>query len=236
MAFELRRIGRQKVRFDSTNDDNPLRFQLIVNGEKVTPASATITIYRPGSTTALVSAAAMTLTGTILSYEVITTTEASWPIGTGYRADIVVTYSSDTYDRTVVFDVVKYILAVDVALDQLVAYDDGIRDMQHDGDPDFASLIEACRDRLQMEIEAHVLGEGKLIENMILDASYVSVAFRDLVLSRVWKGKNDDRSDDYENDYRAAKKLLLSSIQFDKNQDGQEDSRLGGIQPVRLVR
>jgi len=235
MAYELRRLGRQKVRYDSLNGDNPLRFQLVVAGAKVTPASATITIYAHGGTTALVSAAAMTVSGSIVSYWVDTTTEASWPVGTGYRADIVVTYNALTWPRSIVFDVVKYLLDPGVGFDQLVGYDDGIRDMAHDGDEDFSNVIEACRDKLQLAIEAHVLGEGKLVENMILDSSKVAVAFRELVLSRIWFGKNQDKHEAYDGEYRGSLKLLLSSLQFDKNQDGAEDAQLGGIQPIRLV-
>ena len=49
MTFELKRLGRQKVRYDSANDDNLLRYQLVVDGAKVTPTSATISIYKPSS-------------------------------------------------------------------------------------------------------------------------------------------------------------------------------------------
>lgn len=234
MAFELRRLGRQKVRYDAANDELPLKFQLIVNGEKVTPTSATIAIYSP-SGTALVAATAMTLSGSILSYILSTTTEASWPVASGYRADVVVTFSAKTYERSFVFDVVKYLLDVGMSFDQLVAYDDGIRDMAHDGDEDFSALIEACRDKLQMQIETKVLGEGKLLENMLLDNSNVAVAFRELCLAQIYSRSSADRSQKYFDDYRASMKGLLASIQYDKNQDGAEDAQLGGMQPIRLV-
>ena len=56
---------------------------------KTTPDTATISIYAPGGTTNLLTIAqSMTITGSILSYLVDTTTVASWPIGTSYRADI----------------------------------------------------------------------------------------------------------------------------------------------------
>ena len=117
MAYEHKPLRRQKVRYNNTNDDNPLLYQLVVDEEKVTPTSATITIYAPGNSTALVTAAVMTVTGTLLTYKPDTTTEASWPIATGYRADIVVTYATLTYDRHVVFDIVPYLLITGVARD-----------------------------------------------------------------------------------------------------------------------
>ena len=236
MTFELKRLGRQKVRYDSANDDNLLRYQLVVDGAKVTPTSATISIYKPSSTTALISAVAMTVSGSFLTYQVQTTTEASWPVANGYRADIIVTYSTKTYDRTVLFDVVKYLLDLSIGFDQLVAFDDGVRGMLHDGQEDLYPLIEACRDVIQLRIEAKVLEDGQLIENMILDSSKVAVPALFYILHRLWFNKGDkDRSDKYERDYENMLRSVLSSIKYDKGQDGVEDATVGGLQPIRLV-
>ena len=68
MAYEQRNLRRQKVRYNDDNDDNKLEYQLVLDGAKVTPTSATITIYKPGSTAAVVSAASMTLSGSVLQY------------------------------------------------------------------------------------------------------------------------------------------------------------------------
>jgi len=68
MAFELRTLARPRVRRNDLNDDNPLVYQLVVPAEgKVTPTSATIAIYRDGSSTAVLAATAMTVVGTTLS-------------------------------------------------------------------------------------------------------------------------------------------------------------------------
>ena len=42
MAYEQKRIGRGKVQYNNDNDANPLTYQLVVDGAKVTPTSATI--------------------------------------------------------------------------------------------------------------------------------------------------------------------------------------------------
>src|SRR3990167_3028058 len=163
MAFELRGMARQRVRYDSDNDDNPLFYQLVLDGQKVTPTSATISIYLNGSTTALIDAAAMTLTGSILTYVLDATTEATWTKDT-YRADIVITYSSKTYDRHILFDVVPYLFDANIGVDQLVSLDDTIRGMVHDNDASFKQLIVACQDVLKVKIEAKVAKDKKLVQ------------------------------------------------------------------------
>lgn len=236
MAYERRRLGRQKVRYNSDNDDNPLVYQLIVDDAKVTPTSATIAIYKPGSTTAVLAATAMTKSGSLLTYTVNTTTVANFPVDQGYRADIVVTYNALTYNRHIVFDVAKYLFVPDLAFDQLVALDDGIRGMQHDGDDDFSELIGACQDVLQARIESKVLEDERLLNELILDASRVSTAFRFLCLHQIWFNKGDqDRADKYEERYEEMLEAVLSTMQYDSSQDGEEDSKIGGLTDTRLV-
>jgi len=236
MTFELKRLGRQKVRWDSANDDNLLRYQLVVDGAKVTPTSATIAVYKPSSTTAVLSATAMTVSGSLLTYALSTTTTASFPVDEGYRGDIVVTYSSATYNRTILFDVVKYLLDLNIGFDQLVAFDDGIRGAAHDSQESLYPLIEACRDVIQLRIESKVIEDGQLVENMILDSSKVAVPAIHYILSRHWFNKGDkDRADKYEREYENMLRAVLSTIKYDKGQDGVEDAQPGGLQPIRLV-
>jgi hypothetical protein len=235
MAFELRNQRRQKVRYDSTNDDNKLVYQLVVNGAKVTPTSATIAISDP-SGTSIVTPAAMTVSGTLLTYQLDTTTEADYPIATGYRGDIIVTYSALTYDRVIFFDVVRYLLDLNIGIDQLVAVDDSIKGMTWDGDYDFNAMIEGCRDYLQTRIESKVVNDGKLIENMILDNSGVSVAARFYILSQIMLGKRDmERHEIYKAEFESTLKSVLSSIRYDTGQDGTEPETYGGIISARLV-
>lgn len=235
MAYEQKGLRRQKVRYNSTNDDNPLTYQLVVDGAKVTPTSATIAVYAPGETSATLTATAMTKSGSLLTYALATTTTADYPVATGYRAEIVVTYSSKTYDRVVIFDVVKFLLDLSIGRDQLVAMDEQLTSAEWGGDGDFSELIIACRDDLQVMIEAHVIGSGKLLENMILDSAAVAPAARYYILSQFFMGKDSEKSDRYESRFEKLFKAALGSIQYDTDQDGFENSEVGGIQAIRLT-
>lgn len=237
MAFEHRPLRRQKVRYDDDNADNALRFQLLLDGEKQTPDSApTITIYAPGNSTALVDGASMTLSGTVATYTVDTTTEASWPIGTGYRADIDVTVSTVVYHAHIIFDVVRYLLRLDIGVDQLEAIDERVSAMQHRGDDDFSDIIEACRDELQARLETKRIKDGKLRENMVLDVSQISIPARYLILARIFETKRDyEAADRRMAQFDELWRVAISSIQYDESQDGQEDSTIGGVQTMRMV-
>lgn len=236
MAYETRQLRRQKVLYNSANATNLLKYQLVVDGAKVTPTSATIAVYKPSSTTAVLAATAMTVDGTLLTYALDTTTVADFPVDVGYRGDIVVTHSAETYARTIIFDVVKYLLDLNIGVDQLIAFDDRLRDVQWDGDEDFSEVILACRDVLQSKIEAKVIGDSKLVENMILDSTKVAVPARFYMLSHIWRVKgHEERADYYMTEFTALWDAVLSSIRYDEGQDGVEDSEIGGLQEVRLV-
>lgn len=236
MAYESRHLRRQKVRYNSTNDDNLLVYQLLVGEQKVTPTSATITIYAPGSTTALVSAASMTVTGSLLTYAVVTTTTANYPIQTGYRAEIVVTYATKTYDRVVIFDVVKFLLDIGVGRDQLVSMDSRLSAMDHNGDGDFSEVIAAVRDEINHRLETKAHKDGQLVENMILDTSRVSIPARNLVLSQIFYNHgNTEEGKRYEDRFKELFGAMLSGISYDTGQEGEESAVQGGIQMIRMV-
>lgn len=236
MTYTQRPVRRQRVRYDDANDDNVLTYQFTIGSEKITPTSATITIYAPGSTTALVSAAAMTVSGSLLTYAVDTTTEASWPVGNGYRADIVVTYSSVTYPRHLIFDVVKYVLTLNCTRDTLLSIDSNILGMDHAGDDDFSAVIESCKDELQVLLEAKIIESKKLLKDMVLDYSGLELCLAYRVLSRVWRNAgNHDTANEYKENYEEMWQAITSSLLYDVNQDGTEDNKPGVIQAVRLV-
>ncbi len=236
MTYELKPLARQKVLYDDANSTNALRYQLVIDGIKVTPTSAAITIYRRGVTTALVTAAAMTVNGTLMTYSVDTTTEASWPIETGYRADIVVTYGGATYDRHIVFDVVRFILDLAIGVDQLIDIDDRVSGMVHNGDDDMPGLIVAARADLQARLESKILKDGKLVENAVLDPSHLAVAACYMILGQLWFNKGEDgKSKWYLDRYEALVSALLSNLRYDEGQDGDEDATPGGVQEVRLI-
>ncbi len=236
MAYEQRTQRRQKVRYNSANDDNLLKYQLIVEGAKVTPTSGTITVYTRGNTTALLAATALTVDGTLLTYALDTTTTASWPIATGYRAELAIVYGGITYTRHFIFDVVKFLLDINTGYDQLVAYDDAIQGMEHNGDEDFSELIESCRDDLQVKLETKILKDEKLIENAILDYSAIAVCAKLYILYRIWRNKGDEeRAKEYREEFYSMWNSVLNTIRYDTAQDGDEDSEIGGVQEVRLV-
>jgi len=234
MAYEARPLRRQKVRYNDANDDCPLKTQLIVGGAKVTPASATITIYRPGNATALVGPVAMTVTGTLLTYAPLTTTVASWPVEQGYRADVVVTYGAVTYPIHLVFDVEKYPLVFGLTRDSLLALDPTILGMDHAGDEDFSEPIEAAHDDLQLMLESKATEDGQLLESMILDGSRIAIPARYYVLHLIYFNKDAERSDRYKNRFNELWASMLAGIKYDEDQDGEEDAKQGRVITTRF--
>jgi len=242
MTWEQRPVRRQKVRYDDDNDDNPIYSQLLINGVKQTPDIgegddhlARITIYAPGNTTSLVGPVPMTVSGSLLLYSVDTTTEASWPIDTGYRAELAITCNAIVYHRVLLFDVVRFLLDLRIGFDELVALDDGIRGMGHDGQTDFRNVIVASRDLLQAKLEAKALKEKKLVESMILDHDTLANIARLYILGRIWWPKDRDRAQDYFAEFEPLWDAVLSNLKYDKEQSGEEDSEMGGIQEVRIT-
>jgi hypothetical protein len=234
MAYESRPLRRQKIRYNSANTDAPLKYQLVLNGAKQTPSAATITVYDPGGTSIL-SATAMTVSGTVCSYSVSTTTTATWPVDTGYRARISATVSGTAYADDIIFDVCKFLLLVDVAWDQLVALDDRVRGLEHNGDTDLSEVIEAARDELQLDLETKAIEQGRLLENMVLDKSRVSIPARLLTLAQIFESKsNYEAADRYRDRYERALKSVLAGVEIDANQDLQEEAAPQGLKGIRL--
>lgn len=236
MAYESRHLRRQKVRYNSTNATTPLSTQFVLAGAKVAPTSATITIYAPGNSTALVSAAAMTVSGTLLSYAPDTTTVASWPIEEGYRAELAITYGGAVYSQTLIFDVCKFVLNLGITRDQLLALDEGVRAAEHAGDEDFSEVIEAVRDELQLLLETRAIDGGHAVENMVVDASRVAIPARRKVLATIWRNKGDvPRAEYHEAEFKALWTAVIAGVRFDKDQDGEEEEGAGRIDGIRLV-
>jgi len=240
MAYELRSLARQKVLYNSANGPNPLIYQLVIGGVKSTPASAKVTIYRRGSSTALVTAASMTVTGTLISYSVDTTTVASWPIETGYRAELAVTVGTGgdavVHARHLVFDVVRFLLDLAIGVDQLVDVDERVAGMVHNGSDDMPGLIVAARADLQALVESKVLKAGKLIENAIIDPSHLAVAATYFMIGQAFEEKgNHEQADRYFGRYKSLAEAVLSNLRYDDAQDGSENTTPGGVQQVRLL-
>lgn len=236
MAWEQRQVRRQKVRYNDDNDDNAITSQLLINGVKQTPSEATISIYKPGSSTAVVDEDSMTVTGTVLSYSVDTTTTTDFPIGTGYRCEMVITDADSLeHKRIMLIDVVRFVLDLRIGFDELVSLDDGIRGMGHDGDDDFGNIIVACRDLLQAKLETKAIQDKKLVESMILDHDTVANIARLYILGRIWFPKDRDRADQYFAEFGELWEAMLGGIYYDVGQDGEESNTLGELEDVRFV-
>jgi hypothetical protein len=238
MAYELRALRRQKVRYNSANTDNPLWFTLVDDSSKTAMASgdaATITIYAPGNATALVEDGDMTETigSSVITYSPDTTTTASWPVGEGYRADVTVAISGGlTFTRHFIFDVVKYPLVLPMTRDQLVDRSDLIDGMNWAGDGDFIGILEACRDELQLKLEGLAYLHGRILEDMALDASKLAVVWRPYVLEAIYREKGmTEKADYYLTRANELWDLYSAQVRFDTGQDGEEDSS-----PTRLVK
>jgi hypothetical protein len=236
MAHEIKHIRRQKIRYDSDNDGNPLTAQLVIDGVKKTAASATITIFGRGNSTALLAATPMTLSGSLLLYPLDTSTTATWPVATGYRAELAITYDGTIYVRHFIFDICKYILHLGITYDTLVDLDDSLLGMQWRGTTDFSGVVVAMRDVLQSKIEAKVIADERLIENMILDESGVAVAAQYGILAQAFRSKigNEEKVEFYQSMHESMLSMVLSSIRYDKGQDGDEDDALNGLSEVTL--
>jgi hypothetical protein len=236
MAYERRPLKRQKVRYNSDNDDNLLVYQLVVDDEKVTPTSATIAIYKPGTSTAVLSATAMTKSGTLLTYAVDTTTTANYPVGEGYRGEIITTYDSKTYNDVLMFDVCKFLLTGWLTRDQLIDRDDSLLAAEHAGDENFPGLISSSRDELQILVEARAFADGHLLEDMILEHGKFATVMRLYVLETYHRNKgHTEKADKLEEKFDTLWAAFLNGIRYDKNQDGEESTDVGGIVRQKLV-
>lgn len=237
MSYESRHLGRFKARYNSDNDDNELVFQCVRKGVKITPASSTITIYARGNTTAILASTAMTVSGTLNTYAIDTTTVATWPVGVGYRAHIVVVDAAAvTYDDDVYIDVAKTVPQGYVTYDQLLALDDRVRGMDHAGNEDFSELIQSVWDEIQFDIETRTVEGDQMLDSMVVDRARLSVAARFLMLSRILrpKGHSEDATY-YEGQYKQKFKQFTAGIPFDVNEDQNEDTEQGLANIVRLV-
>lgn len=234
-TYESRPLRRQKIRYNDANDENLLTYQLVVGGAKVVPSSATVTIYAPGGTTALVSAAAMTVSGTLMTYAIDTTTTASWPVDEGYRADIVVTVSGTTYPAHLVFDVATYTLRLSVTKDQLVALDGGVRNFLNDSDADLSEVIEACRDEIQFILETKAVEGGQLLENMLLDESRLAIPARRYILAHIFESKGNPERAEYHRKIWESMLPNIFTLPMDTGQGGSESTTTGGAQMIRMM-
>ena len=236
MAYESNGLSRHTARYESNNDDNAIVFQLIRGGVKITPASATITVYAPGNTTAVLGATAMTVSGSLMTYAIVTTDTDDYPVGNGYRAHIIVTVGSVTHEDDIYFDVAKNVPSGAIGVDQLVALDERISGMENSADADFSEVIQAAWSECQFDIETRQSDGKQLKDSMVVDRVRLSVVVRHLVLSMILRPKGLTEDAKYHEDkYQTKLGQLLTSLPHDVNQDQEEDSDITMAMTCRLV-
>jgi len=139
-----------------------------------------------------------------------------------------VTYDSKTWPRHLRFDVVPYVLDINIGFDQLVAFDDGIRGMLHDGDSTFKALIAACNTVMQARIETKVVGDERILKDMLIDHHQLAAAQRFYILGRVWFNKKDyERYQDYKGDFEDMMEAALAGARYDTGLSGEEPAEIG---------
>jgi len=242
MAYELRTLRRQKVRYNSANADYPLKWSLVLNGEKFVAAAidaCTIAIYKPGTATAVLAATAATVTvgSSLITYAVDTTTVANFPVGTGYRADVVFTddSASKSYYGHFVFDVVTRPLIWLITRDQLVDRDYTIKSMEWGGDSDFSGPIESARDDCQLALESLAHETGQVLEDMALDHHKLAAVCVYHVLELLFRPNVPDKADHYANRLKMLWDQYKAQVHFDTSQSGEEDATTTSKRRVRLV-
>jgi len=238
MAYELRELRRQKVRYDSDNADMPLTFTLVRDGVKTDMASgdaATVTIYRPGVTAAVVTDGGMTETigSSLITYAPDTTTTTDWPVEEGYRAEVTVAISGGTtFISHFIFDIVKFPLNLMLARDQLADRSSLIKGMNWAGDEDFSGPISACRDELQLRLEGLAHLHGRILEDMAIDHHKLAVVQRVYVLAEIYRDKRDtEMADHFERKFEELWEAYEAQAKFDTSQSGTEEAS-----PTRLVK
>ena len=91
---------------------------------------------------------------------------------------------------------------------------------------------------IRTKIEAKVTGDQRLMAEMILDESGVSVAARFLMLSRIWSNKggaDHPKAVQYKEEFSELFEAVLSTVRYDTGQSGEEPSDFGDIDDVRFM-
>lgn len=217
MAYEEKNLRRQKIRYNSLNEDAPIKFQFVGPGGKLTPdtGTAVVTVYTSAGTK-VVDGESMTITGTLLTYSIDTTTVASWPKQSGYRADITIDVGGVQQDAHIIFDVTDYLLNIGVSRDSLVARDSGVQGSEHAGFEDLAPFIEACRDELQLRIEGKLNKDGRVWEEMIIDPSRIAIPARAYIL---WQHHADidpeaGKAEHFKDQYRELWSAFMNAVRY----------------------
>jgi len=192
--------------------------------------TAVVSIYPPGSTTAIEEDTSGTLTtgNSVITFAIDTSADTTnYTARQGYRAELTITISSQAYTGHVYFDVETRPLLLNVTYDQLLARDARLRGMDWAGDDDHSEILGACWDEFQLRIEGIQHETGTLVEGTVSGQGKIDTVFRLFALEAIFRAGNQDwheaAADKYEEKAERAWDLLLSQLTPDKSQSGKED-------------
>jgi hypothetical protein len=211
-----------------------------VDGVAITSgATATVAIGNP-SGTAIVTATAMTAALPYFTYSINTSSATSYPLDEGYTADIVVTYSANTYNYRVIFDVVRQPFVCMVTDTDLAAYIPTASDRKGTLTSYSAQILAAFE-----EVKGAIICKGQR-PALIFDpnAFRTPIIYRTLAICAegIWRKEVGDRWEESRDFYMEQYKVSLDraleavSLRSDIDEDGLlSEAEKETYLPVRLM-
>lgn len=233
-------MPRAEVRYNTASNNIITFGPFTVAGVAISSsATATITITDP-SGTALATDQAMTADLPYFTYDIDTSTTASWPVDEGYKAVITVTYSSDDYLFVVPFDVVMQPFPCMVSDTDLATYFPDSANRKGGLSNYSAQIIAAFE-----EVKAAILSKGYRPALLFDPQSFrPAIIYRTLAMlaKGVWKKEEGDRWEedytDWMEQYRYWLDMALDGVstRYDTDEDGKlSDSEIESYQPIRML-
>jgi len=241
MALTLQsHARRQQVIQDQSGQQNRL-FHRVVNMETSTEVDAdsapTITIYDPNGDEVLAAASMTKVSGSDSSYyyDLDTTTTTTWLVQNGYRAKVIETVSSQTFNRAFWIDVVYYKLESNLVGEELWAREAELEQVFATNRIDHGVIIWTAWDDVIGEIWELMDDVGDEIEPDTLVGSNqlhrwhlfktLELIFGDL--------DNESKEEKYAKKAEAAKSAALASAARDATDT--EDPDVDNIEQVDVV-
>ncbi len=171
MAYERQPHPRRwELEYEGDGPGTTLRYTFVLDGKETRPTSAKIAIDNSGGT-ALVASTAMTLESSpsaSLTYQVDASDTDDYPLGEGYKATIVTTYSSETYTDTIWFDVVRRPLWPTLRDDGLLELEQELGLYKDTGEVDWSKKIEAAWGRIVTRLRQKANQDGQIRPALIV--------------------------------------------------------------------
>lgn len=220
MAYSFRKASHQEILYNDTNDENPLEFTFIDDtGTEQTPTSATIAIYSPSqisTATPILAATAMTVSGSKLTYVRDTSTSTSvYAIDQDYRAKVIVTYSSATYERKFYFDIVRNILKPLLTENLLKEKVPSLMKESYGEEESFVPAFNGAWRTILERINDYNIQNQQIRASMVLDSTAILPVHENLVIAYIYENKKDfDTGSIYRGRYEEELARLLASIRW----------------------